>query len=316
MSAGIQSVISFKKETTWGTAVVPDKSIAVRPSGGISIKNNMQMIPAIKGQLQKDHEAIKGNVAYEGEFTMDAFADYMGYFLLSAFGTDTPANPGGETLVYNHVFSEAAAKPSLTIEQAIADNVRRFAGCIVSGFKLTGKTGEMLEFTPSISGKTQATATAITPAFTTVPAFNHAQLAVKIGGSTIGEVESFELEYKNGLEMIYALGSNEPSYNAINGGSEVTGKMDLYLDSTSATRIANYINNTRESVELIATGGSIGNASNYKLSMLVAKAVYTSAETTITDGHNLLSVEFTGIYDTATSKLITPTLTNLLATYS
>ncbi len=46
MSAGVLSQISFKKETTWGTAVVPDKSMAVRPTGGIAVKNNVQLLPA------------------------------------------------------------------------------------------------------------------------------------------------------------------------------------------------------------------------------------------------------------------------------
>lgn len=65
MSAGVQSAISFKKESTWGTAVVPDKSIPVRPTGGIDIKQDIQMIPAIRGQLQKHYDAIKGQVGYE-----------------------------------------------------------------------------------------------------------------------------------------------------------------------------------------------------------------------------------------------------------
>src|SRR4051812_37736911 len=117
MSAGVLSAISFKKESTWATAVVPDKSIAVRPSGGMVIKEDIQMIQAIKGQLQKYYDAIRGKVAYEGEYTFDAFADYLGYFLLCAMGVDTPATHSGESIVYDHVFTEAAAKPSLTIEQ-------------------------------------------------------------------------------------------------------------------------------------------------------------------------------------------------------
>src|SRR5262245_11381691 len=150
MSAGILSAISFKKESTWGTAVVPDKSIAVRPTGGIAVKNDIQLIPAIKGQLQKNYNAIKGKVGYEGDYTLDAFADYIGYFLLSAHGTDTPATHSGESIVYDHPFTESVTKPSLTIEQAIAENVRRYAGAIVSGYKVSGKVGEMLEFTPTI----------------------------------------------------------------------------------------------------------------------------------------------------------------------
>ncbi len=315
MSAGIQSQISFKKESTWGSAVTPDKSVPVRPTGGIAIKNNINMIPAIKGQLQRNYDAIKGKVSYEGDFTMDAFADYIGYFLLSALGTDTPALHSGETVVYDHVFTETTPKLSLTIEQAITENTRRFAGCIASGFKITGKVGEMLEFMAPILAKTQATATEVTGAFSTVPAFNHAQLQVKIGGSVIGEVESFELEYKNGLEMVYALGNVEPSFNSIKSGSEISGKIELYLDTTALTRLTNYINKTNEAVELIATGNAIGTAANYVLDILVPKAVYTAADTKITDAHNLLTIEFNGLYDTSTNKLLAVTLTNLLSAY-
>lgn len=315
MNAGILSQISFVKETTWGTAVTPNKSVAVRPTGGISIKENVQLIPAIKGQLQKNYDAIKGKVSYDGDFTIDAFADYVGFFLLSAFGTDTPATHSGETIVYDHPFTETATKPSLTIEQAIDVNTRRFAGCLVTGFKLTGKTGEMLEFVANIMAKTQATSTQITGAFTTVPAFNHSQLQVKIGGSVIGEVESFELEYKNGISPVYALGNVEPAFNAIQGGSTVTGKIDLYLDSTSLTELTNYIAKTTRSLELIATGGAIGNAATYLLDVTIPKAVYTAADSKITDQHNLLSISFEGIYDTVTGKLLGVTLTNLVAAY-
>ncbi len=315
MSAGILSVISFVKESVWGTPVVPTKSVAVRPTGGIQAKENIQMIPAIKGQLQKSYDAIKGKVSYEGDFTIDFFPDYAGFFLLSALGTDTPALHSGETTVYDHVFTETNPKPSLTIEQAMSEAVYRFAGSIVSGFKLVGKTGEMLEFTPSIMAKTVASATAITPAFSTIPAFNFSQMQVKIGGTVIGEVENFEVDYKNGLEMVYALGNNEPSYPSIKGGSEVTGKMDIYLDSTTATQITNYLNKTNASLELIITGTAIGTAANYVLDIVIPKAVYKAADVKITDQHNVINVEFEGIYDTVTSKLLGVTLTNLVTAY-
>jgi len=314
MSAGILSQISFAKETTWGNAVTPNKSVAIRPTGGIQIKENINMIPAIKGQLQKNYDAIKGKVSYAGGLTMDAFADYVGYFILSALGTDTPATHSGETIVYDHVFTESNPKPSLTIEQAIAENTRRFAGVISSGFKITGKVGEMVEFLANVMAKTQATSTQVTGAFSTVPAFNHAQVQVKIGGSVIGEVEEFELEYKNGLDFIYALGNVEPAFASIAGGSELSGKIQLYLDSTTIAEMTNYINKTTRSLELIITGIAIGNAANYVLDITVPKAVYTAGETKITEAHNLLEIDFNGLYDTATSKLLGVTLTNLLAT--
>lgn len=316
MSAGIQSVISLAKESTWGTAVTPTKSIPVRPTGGMEIKTNVQMIPGVMGRLTKYISAIQGKKSCEGGYTMDAFADYIGYFLLSAMGLDTPATHSGETVVFDHAFTEGVTKPSLTIEEAIGENVRRYAGSICTGFKLSGKPGEMLEFSPTMMAKTQATSTAITPAFTTVPAFDHTQLAVKFGGSTLTEIENIEIEYKNGLEMVYAVGNAEPAFNSINGGSEISGKIDLYLDSTTLTRLTNYIANTNESIELIATGTSvIGSAAHYVLDLLVEKAVYKSSDTKIVDSHNLLSIEFDGLYDTGSSKLLALTLTNLLSAY-
>lgn len=315
MSAGIQSVISFVKETTWGTAVTPNKSIAVRPEGGITTKVDTQLIPAVKGLLAKNYNAIKGKTEHGGDFSFDLFADYVGHFLLSAHGSDSAATHSGESIVYDHTFSDSVTKPSYTIEQAIGENIRRYAGSIVSGYKIEGKPGEMIMFSPTIMAKTQASASAIAPAFTTVPAFNFAQAAVKIGGSTIGEVESIEIEYKNGLEMVYGLGSNEPLYYSINGGAEVSVKIDLYLDSTSLTRFSNYLALTNEAIELILTGGSIGSAANYMLDYLIPKAYYTSGETKINDAHNLLSVQADGIYDTATSTLVKPILTNLVASY-
>ena len=246
---------------------------------------------------------------------MDAFADYVGYFLLSALGTDTPALHSGESTVYDHVFTETMPKPSLTIEQAIDVNTRRFAGAIVKGFKLSTKPGEMVELIAQIIAKSQATATEISGAFTTVKAFDHTQAIVKIGGTTLTEVENLELEYDSGVEMIYAIGNSDPSQNGVAGGSTIKGKMDLYLDATALTRLTNYLAQTRESIELIITGGAIGSAANYVLDILIPTAVYTTADSKITDAHNMLSIAFEGVYDTSTSKLLAVTLTNLLASY-
>lgn len=315
MAGGVLSVVSFIKESTWGTALTPTKSIAVRPTGGFVTKEDTQLIPAIRGQLSKNYNAIKGKVSHEGSFTFDCFEDYVGYILLSALGTDTPATKGAETIVFVHSFTESAAKPSLTIEQAITEDVRRFAGSICNSFKISSKPGETVQVDASFLAKTFATATAITPAFTTVASFNHTQVVAKIGGSTIGEIENFEIEYKNNLEMVYALGSAEPSYNAP-GGSEVTIKFDLYLDSTSLTRLTNYLALTPESCEIIITDpATIGSSSHPVLDILIPKVAYTAGETKITDKANVLSISGTGYYDTATSQLLNTQLTNLVASY-
>lgn len=314
MSAGILTQISLVKESAWGTAGVPTKSLPIDPTGGFEIKNNQKYLSAIKAQIAKNYDSIIGKRSYEGAYTFDAFADLLGYFLLSCLGNDTASLHSGETTVYDHLFTEATTKPSLTIEESTSENCRRYNGAITSSLKVEVKTGEPVKVTATQMAKGQTSSTAITPVYSTVPPFNFAQASVKIGGSTIGEVESVELEYKNNVEFVYAVGSNDPQYYAAKL-SEVTGKIEMYLDSTTLTRLTNYLANTKESIELIITGNSIGTAANYALDILIPKASYKTADTKITEGHNLLTIEFEGIYDTATSKLLSVTLTNLITSY-
>src|SRR5438270_6896298 len=119
INPGVLNQISFKKESTWGTAVVPDKSIPVKPTGGIFTNQDIKDLQAIKNQLAKVYDAYAGMRKHEGDYGLDLFPDYPGYALVSAFGTNVDATKGGESIVFTHTLSEAAAKPSLTIEQAI-----------------------------------------------------------------------------------------------------------------------------------------------------------------------------------------------------
>src|SRR5437870_10072927 len=114
--------ISFKKESTWGTVVTPDKSIAVKPTGGIFTNQDIKELQAIKNQLPKVYDTYVGTRKHEGDYGLDLFPDYPGYFLVSSFGSNVDATASGETTVYTHTLSEAAAKISLTIEQAVGAN--------------------------------------------------------------------------------------------------------------------------------------------------------------------------------------------------
>lgn len=319
MSAGILSQVSFKNESVWGTAVVPDKSIEVHANGGIKTNQDVKLLEQVKAQLAKNSDAIIGARKHEGEFEMDLFPEYPGYLLKSIFGSVSSALKGGESVVYEHSFSEAEAKPSLTIEQAITDNVRRYAGCIIHTVKISGKIGEPIIVTFGLYAKTQATATKISAAYQTGKRpFNWADMAsgLKIGGSALSEVQSFEIEFKNNLEFLHALGnSNDPAINYVKG-SEVKIKVDMYLDSTTTTEYANYLSKTLRAFDLIFTGDAIGTSSNYKWEVAVPKVAFTSGETPITDAYNKLTLEGEGVYDTSTSKLISMKLTNLLANYT
>lgn len=316
MSNGILTQISFKKESAWGTAVVPDKSIPVSFSGGIKTDNDIQTISAAKGNLAKNQDAFVGARKHEGEYEMELYPDYPGYYLLLALGSVLSALKAGETTVYQHDFTEVESKPSLTVEQGVGENVQRFAGVMCNSVKLSAKTGQPVKATFGLAAKSQSSATKITPAYLDSRAFNFSEAIVKIDGVQMPEVSSLELEYKNGLELKHALnGSNDPAFSAL-GGSEISGKMEIFLNSSSSAEITAYLNKTLRALTIEITGEAIGTASNNKLTVSMPKVFYKVAETKIVENENMISVEFEGVFDTATSKLLSMQLVNTLANYS
>jgi hypothetical protein len=317
MSAGVLNQISFAKESIWGTAVTPTKSMPVSFTGGIQTDIALQELTQLKGTLAKDYGTLIGARTHEGDYEMDLFPDYPAYLVLTAMGAVTStAKVAPNAAVYDHVITEAETKPSLTIEQGITNNVRRYAGCIATGFKITAKAGEVVKFSSPIKAKSQATATTITAAYTTTRPYNFNEVAFKVGSTQISEVVSMELEYKNNLEVLHALSSsNDPNYTYVKG-SEVTGKVEMYLDSTTTAEMTAYLAKTDRVIDVVMTGDTIGSSSNNGIAIAIPKATYKTAVTEIKEDYNLVTVEFVGYYDTATSKLLSVTFTNLLTALS
>jgi hypothetical protein len=221
----------------------------------------------------------------------------------------------GETIVYNHDFTEVEDKPSLTIEQAIGENIRRYAGAIVQSFKVTGEVGKQIMATAVIKGKSQASATAITPVYADECPFEYSQVTLEIGGVPYNQVQTFEIEFTNNIEFLHALNSNDPQFKYVKG-SEVKGKIELYLDTATLVEYNNYISKTIRSIDLSIVGEAIGVAENKKFSISIPTAVLITGETPINEDYNLLSIEFEGVYDTVTGKLLSASMTNLLPNYN
>jgi hypothetical protein len=316
MSAGQLNQIIIGLESSWGVAVTPAKAIPVDFTGGIQQEMNVQKVSPLRATLAQDYDAFFGKKMYQGDLEMELFNDYPGYMLYGALGSIVSALKSGETIVYQHTITEQAAKPSFTIEQAIGENVRRFAGCFVKTIKIKGKAGDVVTLTAHVVGKSQATATKVTPAYTTVRPYNWADVALKIGGVQLNEVENFEFEYDNQIEVLHTLAaSNDPQFNYVKG-SIVKGKIECYMDSTTMTEYNKYLSKTSSALDLVLTGDPIGTASNASIAINVPKVFYTKAETPIKNDYNLVTIEFEGFYDPTTSKLLSCVITNLLTAYN
>jgi hypothetical protein len=322
MPAGILSQISLAPETTWGTAVTPTKSIAVRPGDGIQTDTDVQFVDSIKAQLAQHTSSFKGAQTHEGEYEMDLVPNYIGYLLRSAFGgVSSVAKSAPNASVYDHTFTEAETKPALTIEQSVGDITRRYAGSIVHSLRFACNAGEALVCTAGIRAKSSATATKITAAYEapTIRPFNFADMAAaggfKIGGSNYSGLRSFDFTYENNHALLHAMGSNDPQFNHAKG-STVGGSFELYLDSTTAAKYTDYLNKTTQQLDFIFTGDTIGTSANYGLTLTIPRATMTAANDPISEDYCLLAVEFEGEGDTSTGKVMSAILTNLLTTYA
>lgn len=320
MSAGVRSSVSIGLETTPGTPVTPNKSIDVRAGDGIQTNVDLQTVPSIRGNLAKEQDAYKGNQSHEGSYEFDFRPGYVGYFLKSLFGSvNSVAKSAPNAAVYDHTFSESETAVALTVEQAVDQIVRRYAGAFVTKLKLSCTTGENLMGSVDITAKSTASATAITPAYETVRAFNFADClttnGVTIGGTAYDEVQKLELEIDCNGKYEHAMGSNDPSFY-YKGGFTVSGKFELYMNADSAAKFTDYLNKTERAIEFAFTGDTIGSSSNYKMAVSVPRGLFEVATFAIREDYNLISISFKGIYDPTTSKVVSAVLTNITTNYN
>jgi len=317
MSSGIQDQISFIPEVAWGTPGVPSKSIGVHAGDGIQTDMDIRFTTAFNTTLAKNQGSFKGLAKHTGSYSMDFAPGYATYLLKGALGACASALHSGETLVSDHTMIEGTTKTPFTIEQYIDQICRRYSGAICTGFKFSQKMGEALQAEFGFIAKTQATATKITGAYDTVKVLDSNELGatgVKIGNTSFTEIQSLELEYKNGAFVDHSVSGNDPVTWGIKP-SEVTFKLEAYMDTAFAVKYnTDYLTALEQALELIWTGAAtIGTAAHYILDILVPKMVFTAGKYPITESHNLITLDGAASYNIATTKLIQVIVTNLIA---
>lgn len=312
---GILSQISIAKESAYGTPVTPTISLPVKESDGIQTNQDVVAIEAIKGTAPKNKGFFKGKRTYEGGFDTDLYPQNLGLIFLSTLGAVQTAVANGETIVYNHTFTETVAKKSLTVEQKIGSLTKRFAGFIVKSIKMAGKVGETISLSFEGIGKTSADATAITASYETTRPFNFNDVAsLKIATVDYKAfIEDFELTYDNNLDVFHSMGAVDASVPYVKP-SEVKGKFTLYLDSTTDDLLTQFEAVTEGAIELTLTGDAVGSASHYGLVLTLPKCAIKKFETKLSFGYNAISLEFEAREDSASGLIqivVTNTVTSL-----
>lgn len=312
---------SFGLESTWGSAVVPSKGLAMRAGEGMKTTVDLKGQEAFDGTLCSYSDYYQGLVTHEGEIETDLESQTCGYFLRSLCGNATTTTVSGETGIYQHQFLPTGNKAGLTIEQYNDNFPVRYSGVLVNSLKIAATQGETVVATYGLLGKNMVDdiSSSATVSYTLGHTFTHSDVdnGIKIDNVTVPLTSSFEIEIMSNKQAQYGLGSNNPLGFAA-GRYEVKGKLVFYLsESAQISYYEDYLNKAAKSLKLTLNGGTLSgtNVSQESLTIDLPKAYFSAMVNPINAEAARLETEFVATLEATTQKLFDLKLINAQSSY-
>lgn len=197
------------------------------------------------------------------------------------------------------VLKAGVTRRSFTLERKFADLAtpewHRYTGCEFNSLSLSVAPNAMVTATFGVIGQDIALATSeIAGATYGADAgnqpFDSFTGTIQEGGSTIGSVTAIELTLENGMEPLFAVGSqltNRPSI----GKSRLSGKLTTYFESKALYE--KFINETDSSITLTLTDPD---GSSYAIDM--SRVKYQSGQPDVSGaGTVTVAMDFLALYD-------------------
>jgi hypothetical protein len=161
-----------------------------------------------------------------------ALADTIGYWIA---GVLVMLELPGSSAPYTHaialknaVGTTGDAQPkSLTITDFYAANTRQYPGVQITDFGLTFNADGMPEYTVKAMGFPSVTTSAPAPSFSTVLPTQVWTGTVTIGGSSIGDVRTGNLDPARKNEAIFGIGTHKRLIRSLLGALTAKGKSTL-----------------------------------------------------------------------------------------
>lgn len=318
--------LGVAKETTFRTFVSPTHWFNIRTE---SLKPEKE--PLLEETVAYRTPTIVGEPPYKvtGDVEMVVEPRYFGILLEACLGSVTTSEDNDTSPVaYKHEFVPATTLPSLSLEVGVEnpDMTKQVFGVGVTSIEIEATAGELVTATVSFLGSGMQVGSSLsTPTFSDVSPFAFHKGEVRIGGTTVGYVESITVSIENDIaDDAFVIGK---AYlpELVVGGLTVSGSMDIWFKdttemnrflsgSTSGTALDESVPET--SLELIFTGESTGSTvagfEDYTLKIEIPQLVYTAYEMGIDRREKKVqSIDFRGVgWDTETGKPIKVTLIN------
>lgn len=194
--SGFKGQLGFKSEATWGTAVTVDTF----HEGYLSDNPVREQPPLISAGLAAGRRTPRlvqaGARTVQGPFALELLPSPLATMLSHMFGTIATTGSGP----YTHTASPGSTdSKSFTAQVGIPGSggtVHPFtySGCRLTGWTIAATAGQIATLNLDVVAKDYVTATALASASygSEVP-FTFIDGSVSVGGSTLSEVNSFEL---------------------------------------------------------------------------------------------------------------------------
>lgn len=258
---GLGSQFSFKKETTYGTSITPDRGFTLI-SESLALEVARLQADTLKGgnYLRLQSSIRPGRKRGSGDLQSLLYDRGCGALFEAMLGTIGTTGSGP----YTHTATMGATLPSYTGEVTIGATTgtmrKRMTGMMVDSWEIALTSGQLatLGLTWVYQNETLATASATAGAVASgqVP-FTYADGAITYNGSSPGCVRSITFTGNNNLSSDDVCIGNTTISQPVRGGiGEITGQMEVELDPASTTLYTAYTAGTFANVVLTLTAGS------------------------------------------------------------
>lgn len=318
LNIGRKGWIGIGTEATPGVPVVIADYV---PFTENTLKPMHEPIPneAAYGVREKTFDASLGKKWSEGDISINCDSDDIGFFLIGALGTDTPANVAGS--VYDHVITRNNSNTPQTYTVTMDRGVDRqyYRSMAVKSLEFS-VSDALVEAKASLIGKFPITTTSgsLTTASGGLYSFGDARFAfgatvAAAGSATNLKPHDMKLKIENNTTAQFRHGSYEP--DTINHGEfEVTAEGSVYFETT--TERDNYYNLDKQAASFKMSGQGLGGGYTSSLEFRMYRTHFETfeLETGLSDFY---AEKFTirCDYDNANSKSLDAVLRNVRASY-
>lgn len=234
---GLTTVLGHGAETTWGTAVTPDKFLEIN-SEGLEEKKEVVQSSSLRGGAVHARRGSRRVVTArwgEGPIELEVVKNGMGRLVNHALGGTSTIVQQAATAAYLQTHSLGSTLGmGLTIQKQLRDEsntvVQKFtmAGTKITSVEFTVDKKGMLMLSLSCDSKTfETTTAAASPSYTTTSTWHFGQAACRIGGVAASLVSGASVKFDRMVDTdrFHFGGAGRKSEQLLNDFPEISGSL-------------------------------------------------------------------------------------------